>query len=70
MQTPCQQSHASSPTSAVPRQQSRASSPAPAVPQYLAPHGGVTPAHHHPAGDTHPHFMYNVLYIGEQRSTP
>ena len=56
MQTPCQQS--------------RVSSPAPAVPQYLAPHGGVTPAHHHPAGDTHPHFMYNVLYIGEQRSTP
>ena len=43
--------------------------PAPAVPQYLAPHGGVTPAHRHPAGDTHPHLMYNVLYIGEQRST-
>ena len=41
-----------------------------AVPQYLAPHGGVTPAHHHLAGDIHPHFMYNVLYIGEQRSTP
>ena len=44
--------------------------PAPAVPQYLSPRGGINPAHHQPAGDTHPHALYNVLYIGEQRSTP
>ena len=30
----------------------------------------LSPAHHHPTGDTRPHFLYTVLYIGEQRSTP
>lgn len=61
MQTPCQQSHVSSPMPAVPRQQFRSTWPRMEA---------LPPAHHHPAGDTHPHFMYNVLYIGEQRSTP
>ena len=56
MQTPCQQS--------------RVSSPVRAVPQYLAPHGGSTPARYQPTRDIPPHLLYNVLYIGEQRSTP
>ena len=49
-----------------PRQQFRASSPAVAGPRTEA----LPPAHHHPTGDTHPHLLYTVLYIGEQRSTP
>lgn len=39
-----------------PRQQSRSNWP---------PHGGIAPTHHQQTKDTHPHILYNVLYIGE-----
>ena len=60
MQTPCQQSRVSSPVPAVPRQQSRSNCPRT---EAVLPH--ITSQL-----ETHSHLLYNVLYIGEQRSTP